>query len=250
MIVAPNLETLFKRMNHVALTKPEFISDTRIGRAHELIDISGRALSTLDYQFADKRINRIGYDYAQTFWEFMISGGTDAQAAFEKYPNVAKFLVKPKSEALPANFNTFYGPRIVSQYDSIVSELRRSPNTRRATMLILDADDLQLLDKDETLEFPCTISLNFQIRGGKLILSTFMRSQNIAIVFQLDIYLQMRLLHKIAGELGIDPKDTEYHVTMANGHVFDRDFEYVRSFLDEDEKLIDFKLPQGTVASE
>ena len=98
-------------------------------------------------------------------------------------------------------------------------------------MMILDAGDLQLLDKDETLEFPCTISLNFQRRGDKLILSTFMRSQNLAVVFQLDIYLQMRLLHKIAGELGISVDKTEYHVTMANGHLFERDFDYVRNFL-------------------
>lgn len=227
----PNLESLFKGMNSAALLQPEFVEDTRIGRAHELIDLSGRAETTLDFVFTDSRINRISYDYAETFWEFMISGGTDAQSAFKDYPNVAKFMAKPKSDALPANFNTFYGPRIAKQYDSVVAELKRSPNTRRATMMILSENDLQLLDKDETLEFPCTIAFNFLRRGGKLILSTIMRSQNLAVVFQLDIYLQIRLLHKIAGELGIDIKDTEYRVTMINGHLFERDFEYVKGFL-------------------
>ena len=230
-ITANSLQSLFKKMNAEALLNPEFISETRIGRAHELIDVTGRATSTLDFQFIDARINRIGYDYADKFWDFMISGGTDAQEAFKDYPNVAKFMAKPKSDALPANFNTFYGPRVVKQYHSIVEELFRNPTTRRATMMILDANDLQLLDKDETLEFPCTISWNFQIRGGKLIMSCFMRSQNIATVFQLDIYLQIRLLHKIAAALSIKPEDTEYHVHMANGHLFERDFDYVRSFL-------------------
>ena len=230
-ITANSLQSLFKKMNAEALLNPEFISETRIGRAHELIDVTGRATSTLDFQFIDARINRIGYDYADKFWDFMISGGTDAQEAFKDYPNVAKFMAKPKSDALPANFNTFYGPRVAKQYHSIVEELFRNPTTRSATMMILDANDLQLLDKDETLEFPCTISWNFQIRGGKLIMSCFMRSQNIATVFQLDIYLQIRLLHKIAAALSIKPEDTEYHVHMANGHLFERDFDYVRSFL-------------------
>ena len=230
-IIAQDLQTLFKKMNAAALLEPEFISETRIGRAHELIDVTGRAASTLDFQFEDARINRIGYDYADKFWDFMISGGTDAQEAFKDYPNVAKFMTKPKSDALPANFNTFYGPRVVKQYHSIVEELFRNPTTRRATMMILDANDLQLLDKDESLEFPCTISWNFQIRGGKLIMSCFMRSQNMATVFQLDIYLQIRLLHKIAAALSIKPEDTEYHVHMANGHLFERDFDYVRNFL-------------------
>lgn len=226
-----NLTEMFKGLNKVALESPEFVSETRIGKAHELLDVSFRVQDTSDYVLADSRINRITYDYASTFWDFMISGGTDAQAAFKEYPNVAKFLVKPKSDALPANFNTFYGPRIVKQYGSLIEELKRSPNSRRATMMVLNENDLQLLGKDETLEFPCTIAFHLTIRGEKLILSTVMRSQNIAIVLQLDIYLQMRLLHMAAKDLGIDVKNTEYHCHMINGHVFERDFEYIRGFL-------------------
>lgn len=227
----PNLTSMFKDLNERALETPEFVEDTRIGRAHELIDITVRVTDTSDFILNDPRINRISYAYAETFWEFMISGGTDAESAFKDYPGVAKFVTKPKSDALPANFNTFYGPRIAKQLPSIMAELKRSPNTRRATMLILNENDLQLLDKDETLEFPCTIAFHLTRRGGKLILSTVMRSQNLAIVLQLDIYLQMRLLHLAAAELGIDQKDTEYHCHMINGHLFERDFDYVRGFL-------------------
>lgn len=225
------LEGLFKGLNRLCLEQPEFVSETRIGRAHELIDVQGRATSTFDVEFTDKSINRISYDYAAKFWDFMIEGGTDAEAAFADYPQVAKFMAKPKSPDLPANFNTFYGPRIVKQLPSIIAELKRSPTSRRATIMILNENDLALLDKDETLEFPCTIAWNFQNRGGKLIMSCYMRSQNLATVFQLDIYLQIRLLHLIAEELGIREEDTEYHVTMANGHLFERDFDYVKSFL-------------------
>lgn len=222
---------MFKDLNERALETPEYIEDTRIGRAHELIDVTVRVLDTTDYQFTDSRINRISYEYAETFWQFMISGGTDAESAFKDYPNVSKFMAKPKSDALPANFNTFYGPRIAKQLPSIIAELKRSPNTRRATILILNENDLQLLDKDESLEFPCTIAFHFTRRAGKLILSTVMRSQNMAIVLQLDIYLQMRLLHLVAAELDIDAKNTEYHCHMINGHIFERDFEYIKGFL-------------------
>ncbi len=227
-----NMETMFKGLNRLALETPEFTENTRIGVANELIDVSVRVADTSDYIFPDKRINRIGYDYASTFWDFMVSGGTDAAEAFKDYPNVAKFVAKPKNDALPANFNTFYGPRIVKQLGSVIAELKRSPSTRRATMMILNEDDLQLLDKDETLEFPCTIAYHFLRRDGKLILSTVMRSQNLAIVLQLDVYLQIRLLHLVAAELGIDVADTQYHCHMINGHVFERDFAYVKSFLD------------------
>lgn len=231
MVIYNCLEEMFKDLNELALESPDFASDTRIGKAHELINLSACSLRTFDYKFNDPRINRISYDYAEKFWEFMISGGTDAEEAFKDYPNVAKFMAKPKSDTLPANFNTFYGPRIAKQLPSIIAELKRSPTSRRATLMILNEGDLQLLDKDETLEFPCTISFNFQIRGGVLILSTNMRSQNLATVFQLDLYLQMKLLHLVAAELGIKPHNTEYFVNIHNGHVFERDFDYVRSFL-------------------
>lgn len=226
------MQDMFKGLNRAALGNPEYVEETRIGRAHELLDVSVRVLDTSDYMFPDTRINRISYDYASTFWDFLVSGGTDAEAAFKDYPNVAKFITKPKNDSLPANFNTFYGPRIVKQLGSVIAELKRSPNTRRATLMILNEDDLQLLDKDETLEFPCTIAYHLTRRNGKLILSTVMRSQNLAVVLQLDVYLQIRLLHLVAAELGIDIKDTEYHCHMINGHVFERDFAYVKSFLD------------------
>jgi hypothetical protein len=225
-----SLEQLFVSLNTVALHNPEHVTDTRIGKAHELLDVTVRCTSTQDYIFKNSKINRIKYDYAETFWNFMISGGTDAQEAFKDYPGVAQFLTKPKHPDLPANFNTFYGPRIVKQLPDIISELKRSPATRRATLMILNESDVQLLDKGESLEFPCTIALNFTRRAGKLILSTIMRSQNLAIVLQLDIYLQMRLLHLVAAELGIDVKNTEYHLHMINAHLFERDFDYVRSF--------------------
>lgn len=230
-LLYPNLTSMFKDLNERALETPEYVENTRIGRAHELIDVTVRVADTSDYKLTDPRINRISYEYAETFWNFLISGGTDAVAAFEKYPQVAQFISKPKHPALPENFNTFYGPRIAKQIGAALKELVDHPNTRRATLMILNEDDLQILDKDETLEFPCTIAYHLTRREGKLILSTVMRSQNLAVVLQLDIYLQMRLLHLVAEKLGVEIKDCEYHCHMINGHVFERDFEYVRGFL-------------------
>lgn len=225
------MEEMFKSLNEMVLDYPDFVTETRIGKAHEILNIGVHCFNTSDYVFSDKRINRIGYDYASTFWDFIVSGGTDAQEAFKEYPGIAKFITKPKSDLLPANFNTFYGPRIVKQLQSIIDELKRSPESRRASIMILNENDLALLDKDETLEFPCTMAYHFTIRNGTLIMSSVMRSQNVAIVLQLDIYLQIRLLHLIASELGISIENTEYSCHMINAHVFERDFEYVRAFL-------------------
>ncbi len=59
-----------------------------------------------------------------------------------------------------------------------------------------------------------------------------MRSQNLATVLQLDIFLQVKLLHKIAKDLSIPTENTVYNATLINAHLFNRDFDYVSSFLD------------------
>ncbi len=226
-----SLQAMFKNAINDCLHNPDFVTETRIGLAHEILNLQIQSNDTSDYIFPDQRINRIKYDYAEQFWDFMISGGTDAEEAFEKYPNVAKFIQKPKSDLLPANFNTLYGPRIVKQYDNLIKELK-TPGSRRGTILILSEDDQVIFNTNETIEYPCTIAFHFTVRDNKLFLSTVMRSQNLATVLQLDIFLQVKLLHKIAKDLSIPTENTVYNATLINAHLFNRDFDYVSSFLD------------------
>lgn len=227
-----SLQQMFKNTIRECLDSPDFVTETRIGLANEVLNLQISSNDTSDYMFEDTRINRIKYDYAEQFWEFMIAGGTDAEEAFKKYPNVAKFIQKPKSETLPKNFNTLYGPRIVNQYDNLIQELK-NPGSRRGTILILSEDDQVIFNTNESIEYPCTIAFNFTVRENKLFLSTIMRSQNVATVLQLDIFLQVKLLHKIAEELNIPKENTVYNATLINAHLFARDFDYVSTFLED-----------------
>jgi len=240
-IYASTFANAFKMANTHAILTPDFVSETRIGKAYEILNLGIVVNDPRTFVFnQDPEINRISYKYAEDFWSFMISGGTDAQEAFKAYPQVSKFLDKPKSTELPANFNTFYGPRIAEQYPMMFDEMVRSPNTRRAVITILDGGDAALLDKDETLEYPCTISYSFQIRNKTLFMSTVMRSQNLATVFQLDIYLQGKLLKKLADELdeaGVEIERTHWTGFLQNAHVFERDEAYVNTFRPASEPL-------------
>lgn len=222
-------EAAFKQANELITSSPDFVTDSRIGRCNEIGSLTIRVGDPSTYKFKDKRINRIDYEYAEAFWQFMISGGTDAAEAFKEYPNVAKFIAKPKSDVLPANFNTFYGPRIVAQLPALLKELKEKPNSRRVVFQILQEQDQALLDSDESLEYPCTDSVTYYIRDGYLYGHCHMRSQNCAIVMQLDFYLQGKLMEFIAKECGVVVGD--YTHTMVSAHVFERDFDYVKGFI-------------------
>lgn len=229
-IIGETFEEVFKLLNKDVITQYEFVTESRIGKCREV----GSILAEVRFPekgaiFEDKRINRIDYGYAEKFWEFMIAGGTDAEQAFKEYPNVAKFLAKPKTDSLPANFNTFYGPRIVAQMPALIKELKEKPNSRRVVFQILQEQDQLLLDADETLEYPCTDSVTFYIRDGSLYAHTHMRSQNCAVVMQLDFYLMQKFMQHIANECGVEMGT--YAHSIVSAHVFERDLDYVKNFL-------------------
>ncbi len=217
----------FIGINNEIIDNHEFEEDSRIGKCYERIGFRYEVTDLTSFKFEDEKVGRLDYGYMNTFYDWMIGGGTDIKSIAEAYPNVARFLEKPKSADLPANFNTFYGPRILSQLPFIKKELTANPNTRRAVISILDKDDLQLLDKDETLEFPCCDSATFLIRNNKLNIHLHMRSQNMGQVMKLDMFLWGKFACSLAKELGLEPGT--YTSSVVSAHVFVRDVEYLKS---------------------
>lgn len=212
--------------NHI-INNPEFITDSRIGDVHEICALSYEIDSLASYQFKTESIGRLNYDYADKFYQWMISGCTDNSVILEDYPQIARFMEKPKSSELPENFNTLYGPRILSQLPYVIQELKVNPNSRRAVISILDAGDLLLLDKDESIEFPCCDSATIYIRDGKLHIHLHMRSQNMGQVLKLDMYLWGRFACEMAEELQCELG--KFTSSVVSAHVFTKDFEYIKS---------------------
>ena len=225
-ITTQSFETAFKRSITSIWDRPDYITDSRIGVMREIQGFSYTVEDPESYKFTNEYVGRIDYQYAETFYDWMMSGSTDIKAISDEYPTTAKFLDKPKSENLPDNFNTFYGPRIIAQLPYIIKELTDSPNSRRAVLSILSAPDLELLDKDETLEFPCCDSAAFSIRNGRLNSHVHMRSQNMGQVLKLDMYLWGRFQCELAKKLQVSVGT--FTSTIVSAHVFARDEEYLR----------------------
>ena len=223
----PNFEEAFIEISNHITDNPEFITDSRIGEVHEISSLSYKVFDLSSFQFKNESVGRLDYNYANLFYEWMVGGCTDNSTILEQYPGIARFMEKPKSEGLPENFNTFYGPRILLQLPYIVKELKENTTTRRAVISILDKDDLLLLDTDETLEFPCCDSATFFIRENKLHTHLHMRSQNMGQVLKLDMYLWGRFTFELAQELQIELGSLTSSIVSA--HVFKKDFEYIKS---------------------
>lgn len=223
-------EEAFVGVNTKVFNDHEFKAQSRTGESREILGLMVKVLNPESGAvFQNKNINRISYDYAEKFWGFLISGGTDAEEVFKDYPQVSNFISKPKSDVLPDNFNTFYGPRIAKQIPVLLEELKKE-NSRRVVLHILNEEDQKLLNLDEKLEYPCTDSITFNVRNGKLYSHCHMRSQNCAVVMQLDFYLQWKLMEHVANQLGLELGT--YTHSIVSAHIFERDIDYISEFIE------------------
>jgi thymidylate synthase len=223
-------EDAFVGINRAIMHNPEFTCSSRLGDMFEISSLTYEVEDISSYRFTNENLGRLTYDYADKFYDWMIGGCTDNEVLIRDYPSIARFMEKPKSDDLPANFNTFYGPRILQQLPHIEKELKDHPDTRRAVISILDKDDVLLLDKpNETLEFPCCDSATFFIREGKLNIHLHMRSQNMGQVLKLDMYLWARFTSELAHKLNLPLG--KFTSSIVSAHVFNKDFSYLEQFV-------------------
>tara|TARA_B110000503_G_C7151447_1_gene415377 strand:+ start:2098 stop:2799 length:702 start_codon:yes stop_codon:yes gene_type:complete len=219
----------FISINEEIINNPTYKTSSRIGDVHEISNYNYEVSDMLTYEFPNPLIGKLDYDYGSKFYQWMVTGSKDHGIITDDYPGTARFLEKPKSDLLPENFNTFYGPRILEQLPYIVRELENNPDSRRAVISILEKTDLLLLDKDETLEFPCADSATFYIREEKLNVHLHMRSQNMGQVLKLDMYLWARFTKELASELNVSTGT--FTSSIVSAHVFKKDFEYLNSLI-------------------
>lgn len=102
--------------------------------------------------------------------------------------------------------NSAYGYRIFEKFDFNQWEyakllLEKDPNSRQAIIHIKEPCNTIATP---TKDLPCTLSLQFLIREGKLHLTVYMRSNDILIGFPYDVFTFTCLQMKMAFELGVE----------------------------------------------
>lgn len=122
--------------------------------------------------------------------------------------------------------NSAYGYRIHKQfgYDQwryIKDKLNKDSNSRQAVIHIKDADP------KPTNDTPCTLSLQYSIRDGKLYATTTMRSNDIWLGFPYDVFTFTSLQVKLAMELGVG-LGTYTHIA-GSLHLYGRNVEKIVS---------------------
>lgn len=162
---------------------------------------------------------RSNYEYAEKFFEWMMSGEIVlSKELLQINPWVKRFV---DSSGLPENFSTSYGWKIKNQLGQRIKELSRDRESRKAYVSILIPEDYRVVAFGSTQEYPCTIGIQLFIREERLHMMVNMRSNNIWAVLPYDVYNFTCLQDYVAKQLGITMG--YYHHQINSAHIFKGD---------------------------
>jgi thymidylate synthase len=127
-----------------------------------------------------------------------------------------------------------YGPKIVAQLPYVVAKLNEDPLSRQAGLTIWRENP------PATRDYPCTITIFFGIRSGKLNVHVFMRSSDLWLGLPYDVFnfsmlghYVCGLLNKVPDQVPADPGGDSFkyiepgmlYVTAASSHIYQENIE-------------------------
>lgn len=108
------------------------------------------------------------------------------------------------------------------QYQNVLNELRRNPNSRRAVMVYQRPSIWAEYNKDGMSDFICTNAVGYLIRDNKLHAHVTMRSNDAYFGYRNDYAWQKNVLDKLAADLNIETGTIYWTATSL--HVYERHF--------------------------
>lgn len=201
-------------INHI-LDKPDFVTATTF----EVIN-TGFILTEPENNLN----NHSNYEYAEKFFEWMMSGEKELSPDLIKInPWVKRFV---DSAGLPEGFSSSYGFKLYCQMPTLLYELKNKKESRRAYFNILFPDDHIILQSKTTHEYPCTIGLHMMVRDEILHMIVNMRSNNVWAVMPYDVYNFTNFQIDVAKALKVGIG--HYHHQINNAHLYKGDARRLR----------------------
>jgi thymidylate synthase len=116
-------------------------------------------------------------------------------------------------------FHGAYGMRIGTQVGNVITKLRNDPDSRQAVVTLWDP----MLDNlPHKKDYPCTVALTFEVHGGKLAMTTVMRSNDVWRGLPYDMFQFTQLQESVARVLGL-PAGRYRHVALSL-HAYEEDW--------------------------
>lgn len=208
---------VFKNSNEAFTYYYDFISKngivTRDTKA--IFNVGFQIENPLDNLITDKsRDWSLTYAFAE--WQWYLSADRSIYKLKELYGSVPKIWqnIADENGLVNSNYGAYWFGN--NQYDKVVDILKKDPESRRASLSIYNADNIDQYEKDT----PCTYAINFTILNDKLNMTVMMRSNDLWFGFCNDQYCFSKLQEKMSKDLDVEV-GTYFHF-VNNLHIYNR----------------------------
>lgn len=151
----------------------------------------------------------------------LVGGVSDYEFTVRINRNMKQFADKHATTGEPY-FHGAYGPRTGPHMPELVRRLQADPDSRQAVVNIYSATrDLHAHRKD----IPCTSTLQFLVREGRVYMSVYMRSNDIWWGTAYDVFQFTQLQFTVANVLGLEVG--HYTHTAGSFHAYERDWDSI-----------------------
>lgn len=173
--------------------------DSRAGRVKEITAYSFK-LCDINQTFLLNKRRKLSPHYAcaETLWYLQPTKSIEMIKAYA--PQYEKFA-DGNGKAWGAYGYRFFHE--INQFKLTIDLLKQNPETRQAILSIWNKQDL--VEQDKHNDIPCTISLQFLLRNGKLNLIVTMRSNDAWLGLPYDVFAFTCLQRLVAHGVGVEP---------------------------------------------
>jgi thymidylate synthase len=112
------------------------------------------------------------------------------------------------------------------QYENVLAELRKNPESRRATMIYTRPTMWKDYNHNGRSDFMCTNAVQYMIRNNALHAVVQMRSNDVVFGYKNDYAWQSYVLDNLCLETGVQRGDIHWNVGSL--HVYERHFDLVK----------------------
>lgn len=134
-----------------------------------------------------------------------------------------------------------YGPKVVDQLGYVVDSIEKDQDTRQAFINIWRERP------GPSKDIPCTTSMQFLLRDGKLNMVTTMRSNDVVLGFTYDVFsfsMVAKSVQLLLAERGIECELGDLTVTAGSLHVYERHYQEGDEWIKDSTKDRDLKIGQ------
>ncbi len=188
--------------------------DSRAGQTKELLGFQATLtdpLKNILLGFPTRKFS-LSYACAEVLWYLSMTNEIEMMEAYApSYKNYAEDGKAygayghrwKNSPGFIKEDTIFFHPNGSNQLEAVIRLLKEKPNTRQAIMTMWDSGDLLHAILGDHKDLPCTLTLKFFVRDGKLTLIADMRSNDAWLGLPYDIFCFTTLQRIIANELNL-----------------------------------------------